>query len=256
VNGLVVDRFLHLGGGACRRVIDLGTGPGDIPILLSKRSQIPAIVGVDAAETMLALARPSAERHGVADRVTFARADVKALPYADGAFDGVFSNTILHHIPEPVVFVREAARVLAKGGVLLIRDLYRPATMDEAKRLVALHAGNAPKDHQQLLLQSLCAALTLDEAVQVAQAADNGAEALVPHRGGLAADGHHRRAKSTTSSLKRNLGLRYRVLWWRTYPTRCSRFVLTVATSYWLTFPGKSVCITSRSSLETVFWWS
>jgi ubiquinone/menaquinone biosynthesis C-methylase UbiE len=174
VNGLVVDRFLQLGGGACSRVIDLGTGPGDIPILLSKRSQIPAIVGVDAAETMLALARPSAERHGVADRVTFARADVKALPYADGAFDGVFSNTILHHIPEPVVFVREAARVLAKGGVLLIRDLYRPATMDEAKRLVALHAGTAPKDHQQLLLQSLCAALTLDEAVQVAKAAGIG----------------------------------------------------------------------------------
>ncbi len=174
VNGLVVDRFLALGGGACRKVIDLGTGPGDIPFLLAQRSSIPSILGVDAAETMLALARPKAKSLGLDARVTFARADVKALPFADGTFDGVFSNTILHHIPEPVVFVREAARVLQKGGVLLIRDLYRPSNLDECKRLVALHAAGAPKDHQQLLLQSLCAALTLDEAVQVAKAAGIG----------------------------------------------------------------------------------
>jgi ubiquinone/menaquinone biosynthesis C-methylase UbiE len=174
VNGLFVDRFLALGGGACRKVIDLGTGPGDIPFLLARRSSIPTILGVDAAETMLQLARPAAIRAGLDARVTFARADVKALPYPEGAFDGVFSNTILHHIPEPVVFVREAARVLQKGGVLLIRDLYRPSDLAEAKRLVALHAGSAPKDHQQLLLQSLCAALTLDEAVQVAKAAGIG----------------------------------------------------------------------------------
>jgi ubiquinone/menaquinone biosynthesis C-methylase UbiE len=174
VNGLVVDRFLQLGGGACRKVLDLGTGPGDIPFLLAQRSSIPSILGVDAAETMLALARPKAKSLGLETRVTFARADVKALPFADGSFDGVFSNTILHHIPEPVVFVREAARVLQKGGVLLIRDLYRPSNLDECKRLVALHAAGAPKDHQQLLLQSLCAALTLDEAVQVAKAAGIG----------------------------------------------------------------------------------
>lgn len=174
VNGLVVDRFLALGGGACRKVLDLGTGPGDIPFLLAQRSSIPSILGVDAAETMLALARPKAKGLGLDARVTFARADVKALPFADGTFDGVFSNTILHHIPEPVVFVREAARVLQKGGVLLIRDLYRPSNLDECKRLVALHAAGAPKDHQQLLLQSLCAALTLDEAVQVAKAAGIG----------------------------------------------------------------------------------
>lgn len=174
VNGLVVDRFLALGGGACRKVIDLGTGPGDIPFLLAQRSPIPSILGVDAAETMLALARPKAKSLGLEARVTFAKADVKALPFADGSFDGVFSNTILHHIPEPVVFVREAARVLQKGGVLLIRDLYRPKDLAECKRLVALHAGDAPKDHQQLLLQSLCAALTLDEAVQVAKAAGIG----------------------------------------------------------------------------------
>jgi ubiquinone/menaquinone biosynthesis C-methylase UbiE len=164
VNAAVVERFLELGGGQCQRVLDLGTGPGDIPLLLAQRSQIHHILGVDAAETMLALARPKAAALGLSDRVHFERQDVKALPYGSGSFDGVFSNTILHHIPDPVVFLAEAARVLAPGGVLMIRDLYRPPTLAQAEQLVALHAGNAPKDHQQLLLQSLCAALTLDEA--------------------------------------------------------------------------------------------
>lgn len=164
VNAAVVGRFLELGGGSCRRVIDLGCGPGDIPFLLAQRSAVPEIVGVDAAATMLALARPRATTLGLAHRVRFEQADVKALPHATASFDGVFSNTILHHIPEPVDFLREAARVLQPGGVLLIRDLFRPDTLDEAKRLVALHAAAASPDQQQLLLQSLCAALTVDEA--------------------------------------------------------------------------------------------
>ena len=168
VNAAVVDRFLQLGGGACSRVVDLD------PRLLELLHIGDDIVGVDAAATMLALASPKAARLGLARRVTFAQGDVKALPDPDGSFDGVFSNTILHHIPEPIDFVREAARILQKGGVLLIRDLYRPETMAEAKRLVALHAGQAPADQQQLLLQSLCAALTLDEARALAKSAGIG----------------------------------------------------------------------------------
>ncbi len=164
VNQAVVDAFLGLGGAACRRVVDLGTGPGDIPLLLAANSAIPTIVGVDAAATMLALAGPKAQRLGLSQRVRFERADVKALPFANGSFDGVLSNTILHHIPEPIAFLREAARVLAPDGVLMIRDLYRPTSMAEARRLVAVHAAAANPAQQQLLLDSLCAALTLDEA--------------------------------------------------------------------------------------------
>lgn len=174
VNQAVVDAFLALGGGSCRNVVDLGTGPGDIPLLLAQRSAIPRIVGVDAAATMLALAAPKAQQLGLSARVRFEQADVKALPHATGAFDGVFSNTILHHIPEPVLFLREAARVLAPGGVLLIRDLYRPSSLQEAKRLVALHAAAADRSQQQLLLDSLCAALTLAEARACADAAGLG----------------------------------------------------------------------------------
>lgn len=174
VNTAVVDGFLALGGGSCRNVVDLGTGPGDIPLQLAQRSSIPSITGVDAAATMLALARPKAQRLGLDRRVRFERADVKHLPYGAGSFDGVFSNTILHHIPEPTEFLREAARILAPGGVLMIRDLCRPETPAAARRLVELHAAAADAVQQELLYASLCAALTLPEVRAAAASAGLG----------------------------------------------------------------------------------
>jgi ubiquinone/menaquinone biosynthesis C-methylase UbiE len=167
-NESAVSRFLAIGGQHCRRIIDLGTGPGDIPILLAQRLPTTDITGIDAAEEMLKLARPKAARHGLTDRVRFEQADVKALPHADASFDGVFSNTILHHIPDPLLFLQQARRVLQPGGVLLIRDLFRPASESEAQRLVDLYAADCNAYQRQLFYQSFCAALTLDEARQCA----------------------------------------------------------------------------------------
>ena len=167
----VTERFLAIGGRSCRRIVDLGTGPGDIPLLLAGQIQQAVITGVDAAEEMLKLARPKATKLGLGERVRFDQADVKALPYAAESFDGVFSNTILHHIPEPLALLREAARVLAPGGVLLIRDLFRPESESEAWRLVDLHASGANEYQRQLFFQSFCAGLTLQEARDCAAAA-------------------------------------------------------------------------------------
>src|SRR6185436_16125794 len=108
---------------------------------------------------------------GLAQRLSFTRADVKALPWADGKFDGVFSNTILHHIPEPLQFLQEAWRVFRRGGVLLIRDLYRPPSEQAAWRFVDQYAAGASPYQRQLFFQSFCAALTLDEARACVRAA-------------------------------------------------------------------------------------
>ena len=81
---------------------------------------VAPVTAVDAAETMLAIARKKVAAEGLDDRITLDQADVKALPYPDGTFDTVYSNTILHHIPEPVAMLREAWRVLKRDGVLWI----------------------------------------------------------------------------------------------------------------------------------------
>ena len=106
-----------------------------------------------------------------ASRLAFETGDAKALPYEDHSFDTVFSNTILHHIPDPLPFLREARRVLRPGGALLIRDLFRPDTSERADELVALHAAAASPEQQRLFRDSLCAAFTPEELRELADRA-------------------------------------------------------------------------------------
>lgn len=151
-------------GGTHGRALDIGTGPGDIPVLLAQKAEQLQIVAIDAAEEMLKLARSRVSAAGLTDRIELRQIDAKSLPFADGEFDLVISNTILHHIPEPIDLLRESRRMLARSGKLIIRDLYRPESEAEAWRLVDLHAGNGSEAHRRLLFDSLHAALTLEEA--------------------------------------------------------------------------------------------
>ncbi len=166
-NQSVADRFLAIGGGR-GLVLDIGTGPGVIPVMLAEVVSSLRLIAIDAAQHMLRLARRHVQSADLQDRVALHCADAKRLPYPGGTFDGVFSNSILHHIPDPVQLLAEARRVLKPSGTLLIRDLYRPETEEDAWRLVNLHAREANAIQQKLLFDSLHAALTLEEARDVA----------------------------------------------------------------------------------------
>ena len=168
VNEAFVQRLIELG--AHGHLLDLGTGPGDIPIALARRLHGIQITAVDLAEPMLELARRKVAAAGLDRRISVARADAKALLYPKASFAGVFSNTILHHLPEPLAMLKEVKRVLDTRGVLLIRDLMRPASAAEVEALVTQHAGYDPR-HQQLLRQSLHAALTPAELRRLADEA-------------------------------------------------------------------------------------
>lgn len=160
-NTSFVDRLVELG--AHGRVLDIGTGPGHIPLMVAERIDGTEIIGIDMASHMLA----HAERHLGASpfggRIRFQLGDAKGLPFEDDCFDTVYSNTILHHIPDPRPFLSESYRVLKRGGVLLIRDLFRPDTEERALELVAEHAADANPYQQELFRASLCAAFTPDE---------------------------------------------------------------------------------------------
>ncbi len=172
-NESFVERLLHHGVSP-GHALDIGTGPGHIPVLAAERAPALSITAIDLAEEMLARARKRVEAAGLSDRITVRRGDAKRLPFADGSFDVVFSNTILHHIEEPVRLLAEARRVLKPGGALLIRDLRRPETLDEARRLVDLHAAGGTARQRALLFDSLHAALTEQEMVETAALAGLG----------------------------------------------------------------------------------
>jgi ubiquinone/menaquinone biosynthesis C-methylase UbiE len=144
-------------------ILDLGTGTALIPIELCQKFADCRVMAADAAVSMLDLARYNLEVNSLTHRIELAHVDAKLLPFGNAMFDVVMSNSIIHHIPEPIHVLREAIRVTKPGGLLFIRDLLRPDTLDELNHLVATYTPGA-NDHQQLMFaESLHAALSLTE---------------------------------------------------------------------------------------------
>jgi ubiquinone/menaquinone biosynthesis C-methylase UbiE len=151
------------GYGLPRHVLDLGAGTAQIPIELCRRAPHVCVTAVDAAESMLALARENVADAGLSGRIELVLADAKKLPFQPAKFAAVISNSILHHIAEPQHVIAEAVRVAASGGLLFHRDLCRPLDEAQLERLVTTYAGAATSYQRKLFADSLHAALTLDE---------------------------------------------------------------------------------------------
>lgn len=144
-------------------VLDLGTGTALIPIELCRREPTCRVMAADAAVNMLQLARNNVESAGFVERIHVSHVDAKRLPYRDEMFDTVMSNSIIHHIPEPVTVLREAVRVTKAGGQLFFRDLLRPEDDSTLAQLVETYAAGANDHQRQMFADSLHAALTLGE---------------------------------------------------------------------------------------------
>jgi ubiquinone/menaquinone biosynthesis C-methylase UbiE len=162
VNDEFVTRALELAppGGY---VLDVGTGPGDIAVLFASRAPALRFLAIDLGEHMLGLARRNVVSAGLADRVEIARLDAKATSRPAGSFDMVISNSLVHHIPDPEELFRELRRVARPGAGLFIKDLHRPASASELRALVDKYAAGCTPYQTQTFLDSLHAALTVDE---------------------------------------------------------------------------------------------
>jgi len=144
-------------------ILDLGTGTALIPIELCRRFADCRVMAADASVSMLDLARYNVEVHGLSERIVLSHVDAKRLPFADAMFDVVMSNSIVHHIPEPIHVLREAIRVTRPGGLLFFRDLLRPQTKEELNQIVTTYTAGANARQQRMFAESLHAALSLDE---------------------------------------------------------------------------------------------
>jgi len=145
------------------RILDVGTGTALIPIEFFRRPVTGFIVAVDLAVEMLRLAEINIRQAGLHGHIALEKIDAKEMTYPDHSFDWVISNSIVHHIPEPLDSLREMLRVLRPGGLLFIRDLMRPESDESVERIVRTYAGEANPHQQQLFRQSLHAALTVKE---------------------------------------------------------------------------------------------
>lgn len=144
-------------------VIDLGTGTALIPIELCQRHENCRVMAIDMAASMLDLAYYNIEAHSMTERITLAQVDAKKMGYDDGMFDVTISNSIIHHIPEPLSSLKEMVRVTSKDGIIFVRDLMRPDDEKTLATIVQTYAGAESEYSQELFRNSLHAALSLDE---------------------------------------------------------------------------------------------
>jgi ArsR family transcriptional regulator len=104
-----------LGEGPLGTLVDIGTGTGRMLELFG--GQADSALGIDRSSEMLRLARAKLQ-----DRAELRQADLYALPLADGAADVAILHHVLHFAEDPAAAIGEAARVLGRGGRLLIAD--------------------------------------------------------------------------------------------------------------------------------------
>src|SRR5579885_199517 len=162
VNRAFVADFLAVWDGRSP-ILDVGAGTAQIPIELCRQAPAARLTAIDLAEHMLRVGRENVRRAGLEGRLHLQRCDAKAMPFADGSFAAVISNSIVHHIPEPARALAEMVRAAAPGGVLFVRDLLRPADEATLTHLVDTYAAGANAHQRQMFADSLRAALTLEE---------------------------------------------------------------------------------------------
>jgi ubiquinone/menaquinone biosynthesis C-methylase UbiE len=127
-----------LGDVAGRSILDVGTGTGRAAMILA--AQGAAVIGVDASEPMLAVARDRAAAAGLA--VTFATGDAHRLAFPDRAFDMAVSLRVLMHTPGWQRCLAELCRVSRERVVFDYPSATSAAALQAVGRRVAAALGS------------------------------------------------------------------------------------------------------------------
>lgn len=103
------------------RVADIGCGSGWSSITIAQAYPLARVTGVDLDEASLSQASKNAAASGVADRVTFHRADA-ANPRLTGTFDLVCAFETIHDMNDPTAALAAMRALRAPGGTVLVAD--------------------------------------------------------------------------------------------------------------------------------------
>jgi len=118
--GRLLDRAAAWLGGDAARVLDIGTGTGQLAIAALRRWPDLSVVGVDASGGMRAMADALARQAlgDAAGRFRTETAFADGLPFPDAMFDIALSSFVFQLVPNRARALREARRVLRPGGLL------------------------------------------------------------------------------------------------------------------------------------------
>ncbi len=148
------------------RVLDLGCGTCDVIIRFAHSFPETQIIGIDGAQAMLDLGLCDLQTKGITHQITLKKCRLPDADLSEQQFDAVISNSLLHHVPDPIVLwdtIRHCAKLRAP---IFIMDLLRPENKGKAGKLVQKYATDALPILQKDFYNSLVAAYNVEEIRQ------------------------------------------------------------------------------------------
>ena len=143
-------------------ILDLGCGPGDIPIRMARGHATCRVTGIDASQPMITYAEEAVQKAGFQDRVQFLCQRFQDASLSSPP-DAIISNSLVHHVPNPLRFWYSIKMLPKPGSPVLVMDLLRPESPEAAQGIVDEQAANEPEQLRQDFFHSLLAAFTEDE---------------------------------------------------------------------------------------------
>jgi ubiquinone/menaquinone biosynthesis C-methylase UbiE len=120
--------LIEAGIGSGMRVLDVGSGAGDVAFLAANLvGRAGQVVGVDRSAAALSRARTRAEEQSLVN-VTFRESELLAIAF-DQRFDAAIGRYVLCFQPDPVSLVRCIANLVRPGGIILFHEPDREQTL-------------------------------------------------------------------------------------------------------------------------------
>ena len=120
-------KFLkNLPDGDALNVLDLATGTGDVPIVLTKEQRVKSVTGIDRSKEMIARGNFKIIKKNLSKKVSLEIGDGVDIPFPDNSFDLVTISFGIRNFPDPQKSLRNIYRVLKPNGRVLIMEFALP----------------------------------------------------------------------------------------------------------------------------------
>lgn len=145
------------------RILDIGCGPADVDILLSEKLSQTSILAIDGSSTMLKAGQEKINQFNLQDRIHLKKSRIPDNSILANEYDLIISKDLLHHLPDPMIFWKEATRLANPDTVIYLMDLWRPESQEQAREIVTSSSSSSPEVLQIDFYNSLLAAYTVEE---------------------------------------------------------------------------------------------
>ena len=144
-------------------VVDLGCGTADITVRFARAYPRCCLDGIDGSENMLRYGHELVAQYNLKKQIILIHGYLPHAALTPQYYDGVISNSLLHHLQDPMVLWETIRRCAKSHAPVFVMDLLRPLDEFQARKLVKQNVADEPEILQRDFYNSLLAAYSPGE---------------------------------------------------------------------------------------------